>query len=1104
MSYSQLILRDSAEIVWPLDDITESSSISKPINFFTNNPFSYSASININNTDLMKNPIVFGGGTLLSFTSSAIGLSIPALDRFSELYENKDSTISFWFQLNKINSKESPIFKKRGHDNIGLFIKNNYLIFKYGTSSSFSQLAVDFVDIKEPHHVVVSRNRSGLMIILDGISYTNNDGSSIRIPKDNNHSTNNYIDFYGPVSGTWNIDTPAFYPNILNESIAKRHYVYGLGKNIPDKIFYSKGGNLYNFSTIYTDRLYDINWDYSDEWQFTSLTDLNNDEFGVGPLKLSSPTTYSFDNKIDTSSNKYKFSSSAGASQASYIDINKLFTKIGSGEYPFLVKFKLDGTLPDKYLSQRLITVGEIAGQELIKFDLYNNNNTYQVLVSVVNFTDKVAFNINNVSSSPSFYIGMKFNNSTTLYFSQSGSVIQSASFNYLSANGFGLDPLNGVFPLSPPSLIRIGSSLNYDSTSFDSNVYGVEQFLGSMERFMVAQTDFSSSSNFSYIENYRKSRYDIVFSTELNRFKVRTYGRGSFNLHSINFSEYIDDDTQKIGGNYVGIGYPDLQSSSVYFYTSLISYTGSIVYPPTRLQQNNYLGFLNDSNLSDQYLKFDFEIYSEDSLYYPERIKYFKMQTFKSKNGSVELKDDAGPKFTLNKSTDSSIYLPEIRYTPSIFMTEDSGVKIYNTTADFTENILSRPLDPRTIEGLKLWLDSRFVNGLNNVNPQDDSRVQLWTDLSGNNNNAVQNTILSSPIFRAQSLNILRMNQLDGGELDDISFISANNSTIVSSINGAISGTRGIEITPTGSSIDSYIDMSFNTASITVFPNQSYTVVGTVTLLKPQTGSAQHNSARKIVVYTRNGEMEILSASSIASSNTRGSYSLSAVFTTSASTNSARILFYNGSYDLTDKVYWDNMGVYPVTASTSQYSWVQPLTLNDHPTVKFDGRSMFMTSTASSTHPYSIYIVGRNFNNGGFISYSPSGGIYAQDGFYYVNSGSNVISQRTTNEFNIYSLVVNSASSQFFVNSRPSFGRSNIGSGSVGFITLGLRNNSFLSGDIAAVLLFNGIHDYQTRSAVENWLDESFNLVHKVLPQTPINDSYTDPYTEFYLDFPL
>lgn len=1075
MSYSKLILRDSAEIIWPLDDINDSSSISKPINFFTNNPFSYSASINVNNTNLMKNPIVFGGGTLLSFTSSAIGMSIPALGRFSELYENKDSTLSFWFQLSKINNIESPIFKKRGYENIGLFIKNNYLIFRYGTSASFNQVSVDFVDIKEPHHIVVSRNRSGLMVILDGVTYTNNDGESVRIPKDNNHSNNDYIDFYGPIAGTWNIDTPAFYPNMLNPNIAKRHYVYGLGKNIPDKIFYSRGGNLYNFSTIYSDRLYDINWDYSDEWQFTSLIDLSNDEFGVGPLKLSAPKTYSFDNNINTSSNKYKFSSSAAVTKASYIDINKLFSKIGGGEYPFFVKFKLDGPLPDKYLSQRLITIGQIAGQEVLKFDLYNDNNIYKVLVSALNFTDKVSFNISNISSSPSFYIGMKFDNSSTFYFSQSGSSIQTASFSYRSASGFGLDPLVGLFPLQQNSLIRIGSSLNYTDTTFDSNVYGVEQFFGSLERFMVVQPDFSASTNYSYLENYRKSRYEFIFNTQLNRFKIKTYGYGSFNLHSINFSEYIDDNTQRIGGNYISVGYPELESSSVYFYTSLLSYSGSTVYPLTRLKQNNYLGFLNNYNLSDTYLKFNFEIYSEDALYYPERIKYFKMQTFKSKDGSVELKDDAGPKFLIKPSNDSSVYLPEIRYTPSIFMTEESGVKVYNSTSDFTENILPKPLDPRTINGLKLWLDSRFVNGLNNTNPKDDSRILVWTDLSGNNNHAIQNSSASAPVFRSQSLNILRMNQLDGGELDDTSFIIPYNSTIITSPEGAVSGTRGIELTPTASSNDSYIDISFNTASFSTFPSQTYSVVGSIKLLKPQTSSALNANARKIAIYNTSTGSPIFTASSIASTNAAGTYSLSALFTTSSATVRSNIRLYNGSSNPQDIVYWDNIGLYAQTSGSYISSWIPPLSFNDRPTMKFNGSTMVFNTSASSAHPSSLYIVGRNFGDSTFIESETASILFYTNQEYYVSYGSPQVypdSSNRDNKFKIFSILDDASATDLYINGQL-IASKNAGSSSIDRLIIGRR----LRGDIAAVLLYNGKHSTENRQKIETWLNESFDV---------------------------
>lgn len=1071
MSYGKLILRDSAEIVWPLDDINNQSTSSSAIHFFNNsNP--YSASINPGATNLMSVPIVFGGGTLLSFTSSAVGLSIPILDRFSELYDNKDSTISFWFQINSLSPQEYPIFKKRGHNNIGLFIKNNYLMFRCGTSASYNEVAVDFVNIKDPHHIILSRNRSGLSVILDGINYTNNDGNVIRLEKDNSHSTNNYIDFYGPPNGAWNIDSIAIYPNSLNESVAKRHYVYGLGKNIPDSLFYSRGGSIYNFSTISSERILDINWDYPDEWQFSERVDLNVDPFGVGPLNFTAPVTYSFDNNIDTAGNKYKFSISASNTQASYIDVTNIKTKINSGEYPFLVKFKLDGTLPPKYLSQRLITLGEYGEEDIIKFDLYNDNGNYQVKITAINFVEPVVFNINNPSASPYFYVGMNFDSFTNLFFSQQGQSIQTASFNYFSASSYGLDPLIGYFPTFPGVIIRIGSSLNYNESNFNNNVYGVDQFLGSFERFLVTQLDFSASSNYQYIDNYNKSRYEFVYDSSLNRFRVKTYGRASFNIHSVNFSEYIDDNTQILGANYIGIGYPSVESSSsIYFYATLMSYSGSVINQQVRLSENNYLPFLNNTNLNDMYLKFDIEMYSEDSIFYPPRVKYFKMQTLKSTNNTTVLKDDAGPSYTLYPSS-SSVYLPEIRYTPTVFMTEESGIKIYNTHADFTENILARPLDPRTINGLKVWLDARFIEGLNKINPKDDSRVLVWRDLSGNFNDAVQNISVSAPVFRSQSLNLLRMNQLDGGELDETDFIIPNNATIKATIEGAVSGTRGIEITPTGSALNSYIDMSFNTASITVFPNQSYTVVGSIKLLKPQTASVLHENARKIVVYTTDGVTETLSASSISASNTAGTYSLSAVFSTSSATTRSIIKFYNGSNLSSDVVYWDNLGLYPVNSGSYVTSWVQPLTVKDHATVKFNGSTLFMESSVSVNAPNSLYVVARNFGDSIFLQSTTASILYSNSASYFISYGSAQNYSLSDNKFKLFSILNNGTSASVFINGEFK-GSNPTGSLNINKMFLGRQ----LRGDISAIVLYEGINSAQNRERIERWLNESFPM---------------------------
>ena len=1095
MSYSQLILRDSAEIVWPLDDITDSSSISKPINFFTNNPDSYSASINTSVTSVISIPIVFGGGTSLNFTASSVGLSIPAVGRFSEVYDNKDSVISFWFKTDTLTTQEHPIFKKRGDNNVGLLIKDNYLILRYGTSASYSQVQADLFTPSEPNHIIASKTSGGLYLVINGISYSTNTENISLLP-DSSHNDNDYIDFYGPLEGSWTIDSIALYPSQITDLTAKRHYVYGLGKNVADDVFYARGGSLYNFSTMATERLADINWDFPNEWQFNNLVDLYTDTIGIRPLSFSPPTLYSFDNNIETNNDVIKFSSSS-VTQASYIQINRLFGKIGSGENPFFVKLKLDGQLPDKYLSQRLISYGRFPDNEIIKFDLLNDDGQFKINVSTIS-SASVQFSLTNPLSASSIYIGMKFTGYTSIYFVEQGQPIQTASFSYQDADGFGIDPLISYFPPGSDTVIRLGSSLNYDNTSFTNNVYGVEQFYGSIEKFIVAQTDFVASANYNYLDSYDKPRYEQTYDSNEKRFKIKTYGYGDFNIHTINISEYIDDTNKKIGSNILKIGYPDVQSSSqVFFYVTLIDYQGNIVHPKTLLSETNYLNFLNNVNIADMYLKFDFEIFSNDSTYYPPRIKSFQMQTFKSSDDLTVMRDEAGENYKLYPTSSSTVFLPEIRYTPTIFVTDTSGVKLQETQADFTENILPKPLDPRTIDGIKLWLDARFINGLGKVNPNDDSRVSSWSDLSDNNNNAVQNNTDSAPIFRTQSLNALRMNQLTGADTDDLSFIISSNASIQASSDGVVSGTRGIKIVPGGNSTDSYIDVSFNSASISTFANQSYSVVGSIKLDKPQTASALNNDARKIVIYNIDSGVETFAASSYAATNSRGVYSLSAVFTTSASTTGSRIRFYNGSFDQSDIVYWDNLGLYPITASTSQYSWVQPLTLNDHPVIKFDGKAMNMISSASVNQPYSLYVVGRNFNDGTFVSYSSSGGLYADNGFYYIDSGSAVQSDSINNEFNVYSILVNSGSARLYINGSLNF-KEFVGHDDILSLVIG-GGESNLSGDVAAVLLFDGYHNYQTRSAIENWLDESFNLIHNILPQTPLNDQYLGEYTERY-----
>lgn len=1070
MSYSKLILRDSAEIVWPLDDITNSSSISKPINFFNSNQNSYSASINISNTDVMNNPIVFGGGLALSLSSSAVGLSIPALGKFSELYSSKDSSISLWFQSNNLFPTEYPIFKKRNYKNIGLFIKDNYLIFRYGTTASYAEVSADVVDLSEPTHIVVSKTFSGLSLTINGAQFNTFDNIPA-LDIDLQHTANDYIDFYGPPQKSWVVDSIAFYPNAINTSVAKRHYVYGLGKTVTDDVFYTRGGNLYNLSTLPTEKIIDINWDYKNEWKLTELLDLSLENDGIKSAQYSNPKLYSFDNNIDTASGRISFYRSSSATQASYIEIDKLYNKIGGGEYPFFVKFKLNGQLPFPYLSQRLVSYGKFPENEIINFDLYNDQNSYRVVANVPG-SSSISFPVSNISSSPSFYIGMKFSGNTTVFFAQENQSIQSASFNYVSSGGYGIDPLTPYFPPSADISLRIGSSLNYNEFSFTDSVYGVSQFNGSFEEFLVVQKDFSASSTFQHLNSYRKDRYRFVYDSEKNRFKVSSYGYGSFNIHSINFSEYISDSEQKLFANVIKVGYPDINSASqVYFYVTHLSYSGSVIYPKTLLSHENYLSFINNKNLSDSYLKFDFEVYSEDCINYPPKIKYFQMQTFKSTEQYLSMRDDAGPDYKLYP-TSSTVFLPEIRYTPTIFMTDNSGIRMNRTISDFSENIMSKPLDPRVINGLKLWLDARFVNGLNAAPPEDDSRVLIWQDLSGSNFHATQTTSSLSPIYRSQSLNLFTSNQLNGSDTDSLNFIIPINSTVESSVSSAINGNKGLKVTPNNLSNNSYIDLTFNTASVGTFSSQSYTVVGSIKLDKPQTASSLNINARKIIIFEERGGTEVFSASSIASNNSRGIYSLSAIFTTASSTTRSIVRFYNGSNDSRDYVSWDNLGIYPVTSGSYISQWIKPLSLNDFPTIKFNGTTTFVQSSASSINSNSLYVVARNFGNSILIQSTTASILYSNSASYFVSYGSPQRYSLSDNKFKLFSILNNGTSASVFINGNFA-GSANSGSVSINRLFIGRQ----LRGDISAVVLYEGINSIKDRERIERWLNESFPM---------------------------
>lgn len=1088
MSYGTLILKDSADIVWPLDDISDLSTSSKPINFLYKNPNIFSASINTQYTDLATSPMIFGGGTLLSFTSSAVGMSIPALGRFSELYNSKDSSLSFWFQTDKYYTTEYPIFKKRNFNNIGLFLKDNYFIFRYGTSSSYVQVSSDIIYPYDPIHIYVGKNDSGIYLGLNGKIYTQS-LNGITLDKDTSHTTNDYLDFYGPPSDKWFIDSPAIFPNILNSDILIRHYVYGVGKNVRDDVFSSRGGNLYNFSTIDTKKIKSIHYDYPIEWtkkpnplRSTGI-ELNNlllDNTGIQPRKMTSPNLYSYDNKITTTDNSIKFMSGNNITEYSYIDIKNFYTNQGNSNRPFFVKVKLDGKLPGKYLSQRIMAYGERPAKEIITFDLYNNNGNYQIVVSTIGNTASLAFNIHSISASPDIYIGMKYSTFSQFYYAESGQNIESKVLESESLDDCGPDALTGNFSSPEGKKIRIGCALNeINYGSVDNGLFEpfyqsyIKQFYGTFKEFFIGRQDIDLTGSFTNLEQYNKYIYHSYFDTTKNKFNIKSYGYGNFTLHSIELAKYISDGEIKIGSNRISIGYPDISSSSqVLFYATLMNYSGSVVYPKTLLSSENYLSFLNNTNLYNTYLDFDFEIYAKDVIDAPPKIKYFHFETYEPQiNNKIQLQDDSGLKYYINNS--SSYFLPEEKATPSIYFNKNSGIKLYKNIAEFNEKFLAKPLDPRTLTDLKSWVDARFINGLDNKNNIDDSRVTIIKDLSFMNNGYSQNVSASAPIFRIQSKNNLKINQSNGGENNDLTNISTSACTLESSIDGAISGQSGFKLTPTNNGNNSYINILNNTASITVYPSQKYLLTGTIKLLSPQTSSALHANSRTISIYLDNGSGLVFTASSNAATNQAGTYTLTSSFTTLSSTISAEARLYNGSSLPEDIVFWDNIALYPITQSASYSTWTPELYSDDRSALLFNGKNMLLQSSASLQSPFTLYIVARGFGKDDtFIQSNGNKVFYSQSSSYVVKLSSSQVYGLVNDDYNVFTIANSGTATEFYVNN-VLIDTKNTGSAILTNLSIG----GTLYGNISSFVAYDSYHDTNTKLEVFDWLNKSFDI---------------------------
>ncbi|WIB65907.1 hypothetical protein [Curtobacterium sp. MCBD17_040] len=131
-----------------------------------------------------------------------------------------------------------------------------------------------------------------------------------------------------------------------------------------------------------------------------------------------------------------------------------------------------------------------------------------------------------------------------------------------------------------------------------------------------------------------------------------------------------------------------------------------------------------------------------------------------------------------------------------------------------------------------------------------------------------------------------------------------------VTAVSVPLGALTGFQVTPNGTSSDSYL--GFGDSSAGVFrlglqAGHTYTASGILWLPQPQTGTPLASRVRGISAFASSGSFE---ANSPAAANTAGPHRVSLTFTIPTAATNAFLRFYDGSNGTSDPVVWSDLSV--------------------------------------------------------------------------------------------------------------------------------------------------------------------------------------------------
>lgn len=699
MSYSSLIFNDAPLCVWSLEEPNGSTAVF--CDTFTNDA-TKNGVYNTSKVFMSSIPITYAGSfsvqnlgpfddETIDYESDNILFTVPSQDIFSSRTRARQFSLEFWMNLeidatalsSSISSRigESEIVTFSGNTNTGLYIRDlDYLVFKVGdTGKQVYESCIHIPNFDSPLHIGLVYNQNSIQIFVNGEA--GSEGFIDTDPFGDYEARNIEFRFPQKISEysedflNINYDTVAIYNQVLLPSTLKRHYVYGVGKDVPREIFSSLGGVVYGSNMQRTMPQKQITYLNNISW--TSNVVLNNlvtTNDNLSTVRFPRPNLIIKDpiNNDKTFKDMIQDNSIVFPEDCfSYLEITNYESITEGATRKVEAKFEIDETHGTE--SQVVFHVGSLANPNVyISFEIEDREVSILVSGEV-----KGTYTLNSLSSR--FFIS---------YYVLSGTVYASIrddldGFEDVSFSAFNIFPMQNAY-------LRFGSAPTFFLENIDQNIStnDVKRFDGKLLQVDIYNT-LSKTDSWEDYPSLKSgvSLYQMYANSLVKKVSVATKGTFEFTvslanlLRSSDFSKDIDEvklATKVVVGS---------QAANIKY--DFIKVTGGV---QTVIDSQEDIRMLNlpdiDSNIPtvvDAQYKIIGELFSTDSDVTPGILDYLSITSYPvlldSSKSYIEVNaDNSGSNLRYYSGVNSSSVnypfknLPDIDQTTDLYRSFNTG----------------------------------------------------------------------------------------------------------------------------------------------------------------------------------------------------------------------------------------------------------------------------------------------------------------------------------------------------------------------------------------------------------------------------------------------